>query len=229
MKSIILLSRSLHFPFCGMGYFAFKINLEEDIQKVLPKDIKITKVNDVIQKSKFLDKLTVLISLKDTSQNALPDSLISFADAFVSKVEKQLPGYIQKINYKVDDQQVLDIMNVISEHLPLYLDEKDYKSIDSLINPKQIEKTLEQDYRTLSTPVGIGLKKMISKDPVGITFIALNKLKQIQYDENFELYDNCILTKDQKYLILIIDPVYRPADTKRIIYFCKALILFSQN
>ncbi len=201
--------------FACMLYLAFKINLEEDITKALPQDYKIEKVNTIIQNTKFLDRLTVLISLKDTSQDALPDSLISFADKFVAKLDRQLPGYIKKINYKVDEEQILNLMKVITEHLPLYLDEKDYKSIDSLIDPKQIGKTLEQNYRTLTTSVGFGLKKIISKDPVGITFIALNKLSRMQYDENFDLYDNRIFTKDQKFLILIIDPVYGPSETEK--------------
>ena len=33
---------------------------------------------------------------------------------------------------------------------------------------------------------------MISNDPVGISFLGLKKLQQLQYDENFELYDNYV-------------------------------------
>ena len=185
--------------FACMLYLAFKINLEEDITKALPQDYKIEKVNTIIQNTKFLDRLTVLISLKDTSQDALPDSLISFADKFVAKLDRQLPGYIKKINYKVDEEQILNLMKVITEHLPLYLDEKDYKSIDSLIDPKQIGKTLEQNYRTLTTSVGFGLKKIISKDPVGITFIALNKLSRMHYDENFD-FNFRVYSKENIYI-----------------------------
>ena len=38
------------------GFFAWKVKFEEDISKVLPKDKKIEKLNEVFQNSKFIDK-----------------------------------------------------------------------------------------------------------------------------------------------------------------------------
>ena len=92
----------------------------------------------------------------------------------------------------------MELFGTVSDHLPVYLDDKDYPSIDSLITPAKLKETLEQNFRTLTSPAGIALKNMISKDPVGITFLGLKKLQQLQYDENFELYDNYVVTKDQK-------------------------------
>ena len=54
--------------------------MEEDISKILPKDKKIEKLNEVFQNSKFMDKLVVTVSLKDTSAAAQPDSLVAYAD-----------------------------------------------------------------------------------------------------------------------------------------------------
>ena len=92
----------------------------------------------------------------------------------------------------------MELFGTISDHLPVYLNEKDYTEIDTLITPARVKETLEQNFRTLTSPAGIALKSMISKDPVGITFLGLKKLQQLQYDENFELYDNYVVTKDQK-------------------------------
>src|SRR4051812_42660383 len=75
--------------FLFFGYFASRIRLEEDIAKILPKDKKIEKLNDVFQNSKFLDKLVVTISLKDTGLTAQPDSLVLFADAFVTALKEK--------------------------------------------------------------------------------------------------------------------------------------------
>jgi poly(A) polymerase Pap1 len=54
---------------------------------------------------------------------------------------------------------------------------------------------------------------MLSKDPVGISFIGLKKIQQLQYDDNFELYDSYIITKDQKHLLIFITPAFPSNNT----------------
>src|SRR5579863_2691063 len=127
--------------FLFIGFFASRIHFEEDISKVLPKDKKIEKLNQVFQNSKFLDKLVFMISLKDTSANAQPDSLISFAESFMSSAQRLSP-YIKKINDKVDDSLTMNLFGSIYEHLPIYLDPQDYNTIDTLITPEKIKETL---------------------------------------------------------------------------------------
>lgn len=208
--------------FLLVGFFALKVNFEEDISKILPKDKKIDKLNEVFQNSKFLDKLVVMVSLKDTTQNE-PDSLVAYADHFAEEAQLKLEPYISKINARVDDGLVMNLFNTITDRLPIYLAEKDYKAIDSLIAPAVIKETLAQDLRTLSSPAGMALKNIIASDPVGISFIGLKKLQQLQYDENFELYDSYVMTKDHKNLMLFITPKYAPNNTGKNSLFLKGL------
>lgn len=195
------------------GWFAMQLKFEEDISKILPNDKKIEKLNEVFQNSKFMDKLAITVSLKDSTAAADPDSLVAYADDLVTGMKEKLSPFIRKINDKVDDGFAMELFGTISDHLPVYLEDKDYKAIDSLIAPAAVRQTLEQDIRTLSSPSGIALKSMISKDPVGISFLGIKKLQQLQYDENFELYDNYVMTKDMKNLILFITPAYPPNNT----------------
>src|ERR1700712_774799 len=185
---------SLLFSFAAVTWFALKVKFEEDISKVLPKDKKTEKLNEVFQNSRFLDRLVMMVSLKDTSATAQLDSLTDYAAQFVTSVHKNLAPYILKINDKVDDHFTLDLFNTINSHLPLFLNEKDYRAIDTLTRPHKIKETLEQDYRTLVSPAGIALKQMISNDPVGLSFLGLKKMQQLQYDDNFELYNDYVVT-----------------------------------
>lgn len=211
------------FLFLLTGWFALQVRFEEDISKVLPKDKKIEKLNEVFQNSKFIDKLAVTVSLKDTATAAQPDSLIAYTDELVAGIKEKLDSFVTKINYKVDDALAMELFGTISTHLPVYLNEKDYAEIDSLITPARVKETLEQNFRTLTSPSGFALKSMISKDPVGITFLGLKKLQQLQYDENFELYDNYIMTKDRKYLMLFITPKFPPNNTGKNAFLLKGL------
>ena len=205
------------------GWFASQLKFEEDISKILPPDKKIEKLNEVFQNSKFMDKLVVMVSLKDTAAIAQPDSLVAYADELVQNIRVKLSPFVSKITYKTDDELALEIFSSISDHLPVFLTDNDYAAIDSLIIPEKIKETLEQDIRTLTSPSGFALKGMISKDPVGISFLGLRKLQQLQYDENFELYDNCILTKDHKNLLFFITPVYPPANTGKNVLMLKGI------
>ena len=198
----------------GAAFFASRIHLEEDISKALPKDKKIEKLNEVFQNSKFLDKLAISVSLTDTNTAADPDSLVAFATRLNSAMEAQLQPYIKKITFRIDDQLVLDMFQTIRDHLPVFLEERDYLHFDSIIQPAALRSTLEQDFRTLTSPAGMVLKDIFSHDPVGITVPAMKKLQALQVDENFELYDNCIVTKDHKTLVLFVTPKYPPANTK---------------
>ena len=209
--------------FLSALWFALQVTFEEDISKILPNDKKIEKLNAVFQNSKFMDKLAVTVSLKDTAAIAEPDSLVMYADALVESIEQKLTPFISKINYKVDDGLALELFETVSDYLPVYLNEKDYTEIDSLITPARVKESLEQNFRTLTSPSGFALKSMISKDPVGITFLGLKKLQQLQYDENFELYDNYILTKDRKHLMLFITPKFPPNNTGKNALLLKGL------
>ena len=199
--------------FIFIGYFSLQVKFEEDISKILPKDKRIEKLNQVFQNSKFMDKLVVTVSLKDTTAPAQPDSLVAYAEQFVQTAQEKLSTYISTINYRVDDSLAIELMGTITDHLPIYLNDKDYQTIDTLITPARLKETLEQDFRTLTSPAGLALKNMISKDPVGISLLGIKKIQQLQYDENFELYDNYIVTKDQQHLILFITPFYPPNNT----------------
>jgi 1-acyl-sn-glycerol-3-phosphate acyltransferase len=204
-------------------WFALQVKFEEDISRILPNDKKIEKLNAVFQNSKFMDKLAVTVSLKDTITAAQPDSLVAYADVLVENIEQKLTPFITKINYKVDDGLALELFETVSDYLPVYLNERDYAEIDSLITPARVKESLEQNFRTLTSPSGFALKSMISKDPVGITFLGLKKLQQLQYDENFELYDNYILTKDRKHLMLFITPKFPPNNTGKNALLLKGL------
>jgi uncharacterized protein len=208
--------------FALISYFALQVKFEEDISKVIPKDKKTEKLTEIFQNSKFIDKLVIMVSLKDTT-TARPDSLVAFADEFAAQTEAKLGKYIQKANFKVDGDVVLNLFETVSQRLPIYLTDSDYRAIDTLIKPQNVKATLQNDIKTLSSPAGIALKKMISNDPVGISFIALNKLQQLQYDKNFELYDDYVLTTDHKNLLMFVTPRYPPDNTGENALFLKGI------
>src|SRR4051812_4312087 len=195
------------------GFFASHIKLEEDITRILPQDKTLDKLQQVFNDSRFADKLVITISQKDTLQTAQPDSLTAFAHELSDSVTTTLSPYVKQMQTQVEDAAILDLMQVIQDHLPVFLEERDYHTIDSLITPQRLQQTLENNYRTLISPAGLVVKKVISADPVGMSWLGIKKLQHLQYDEQFELYDGFIMTKNHQHLMMFITPAFPPSAT----------------
>src|SRR6185295_5895194 len=100
---------------------------------------------------------------------------------------------------------------MVTKHLPLFMEPEDYRYIDSLESPGRLKEILVSDIQTLGSPAGFLMKSIIAIDPAGISTPAYKKIRQIQYDENFDLFDGHIISKDGRYMLLFISPAF-PAD-----------------
>ena len=206
-----------------LGLGASQVKIEEDITKFFPDDERVEKLNYVFQNSKFVERLVVMVSVKDSATLPQPDSLVAITETLVEQFEVDLKPHIKQITSRVDDTKVLEVFKTVHSFLPIFLDDRDYAQLDSLTIPEVAKKTLEENYRQLISPSGVVLKKVIVQDPLGFSFLALKKLKQIQYDENFELYDNYIITRDHRHILFFVQPNYPPGETANNAKFLEGL------
>ncbi|MCW3070978.1 MAG: glycerol acyltransferase [Bacteroidetes bacterium] len=197
------------------GFFASRIQLEEDITKMMPTDAKVERLNTIFKNSKFLDKIVVTVSIPDSSAEAQPELLMEYTDSLVSAVQKIDTSLVKDITYKVNDDVMYDVYNTFIDNLPVFLEENDYATLDRLISSEKLDTTLEKDYKTLLSPASVVLKKNILRDPVGITPYALKRMQSLQFDDNFELDNGYIFTKDKKHLLFFIVPKVKPSETAK--------------
>ncbi len=198
---------------CGsLGFLASKIKLEEDITRFVPADKNSQSINSILDNLKSKDKLIVHAS-SQSADNI--DELITQTDSVFNQISSKLDSNDYKdITYTLSDDRMQQVYDLFYNNLPLFLEEKDYDKISHLIIKDSIEATIERDYATLLSPSGVVLGKYIQRDPLNFTPIALKKLQNIQLDENFETYNNHIVTKDHKHVLLFITPAHLPNDTK---------------
>src|SRR5579872_5561003 len=109
-----------------LGIGASQIEIEEDITKFFPEDKKVESLNYVFRNSKFAEKLTVMVSMKDSAAVPTPDSLVAIADGLIGRIENELKPYVTKITSRVDEEKVFEIISTVQEHLPVFLDDGDY-------------------------------------------------------------------------------------------------------
>ncbi len=190
--------------------FASKINFEEDINQIIPKNEKSDLTAKVLKQLNFSDKIIVIIENKSKDDNF---QLSETADKFLEKT-KPLQKYISSVQGKVNDNEISKTFDFVNQNLPLFLDENDYKEIDRKLNKDSIAKQVENNYVSLVSPTSLVTKEFIKKDPLGITFLGIKKLNALNISKDFKLEDNYIVTKNGKNLLLFIEPKNKSNDTK---------------
>ncbi|MES2590675.1 MAG: 1-acyl-sn-glycerol-3-phosphate acyltransferase [Bacteroidota bacterium] len=203
-------------------YFATKIRLEEDINKFIPKDKKIDEINFVLQNLKIKDKLVINIYNTDTTNSETTEMMLC-ADALADSLRAQDNGYIKELTHKISDDLMMNVYSTFNKHLPIFLEQNDYATINGFIQPDSLKEIVKNDYRTLLSPSSIVLGKFIQQDPINLTPLALKKIQRIQFDENFEVNDGYIMTKDKKNLMVFITPAVAANDNVKTKGFIESL------
>lgn len=191
-------------------FFASKINFEEDINQIIPKNEKSDLTAKVLKQLNFSDKIIVIIENKSGEDSF---QLSETADTFLQKIEP-LQKYIGSVQGKVNDNEISETFDFVNQNLPLFLNENDYKEIGQKLQKDSIARQVENNYVSLVSPTSLVTKEFIKKDPLGLTFLGIKKLNALNISKDFKLEDSYIVTKDGKNLLLFIDPRNKSNDTK---------------
>lgn len=200
-------------------FFASRITFEEDINQIIPKNEKSDLTAKVLKQLNFSDKIIVIIE-STSKENSF--QLSETADTFLQDLQP-LKKYIATVQGKVNDDEISNTFDFVREHLPLFLNEQDYKKIGGKLKKDSIDKKVESNYVSLVSPASLVTKEFIKKDPLGITFLGVKKLNALNLSQDFRLENNYIVSRDGRHLLLFIDPAHKSSDTKDNEAFINAL------
>ncbi len=209
--------------FSFLIYLSVKLVLKEDISAFIPKDQKLKKYQEVIQNLKANERIIISVSLKDSAA-VDPELLTQYADALAEQLQARYDStWLKEIKYKVDEETTANVFDLLYDHLPYYLEEEDYKKIETQLTDSSIYDQLRKNQETILSPEGTILKSFIIKDPLRFNNYALQKLARLQSEESFELYDGHFMTKDRKTLFLYLSIGYPANDSDKNTAFIKGL------
>jgi len=200
--------------FIILGYFSSKITLQKDITKMIPDDAETIGYKSAIQNIRILDKIIVSF---EADSAGMEDSLIACAEKFVAdfKADSSASRLVTDIRYRIDEERMAGVYDLIYSNLPIYLTPEDYTHIDSITTEDAVKESIERSYHKLISPASLVLKQFVLKDPLSISTSAFVKLQGMQAEENFELHDGYIFRKNKKTLVLFLSPVHAPNNTER--------------
>ncbi len=207
------------------GFFASRIQFEEDITRLIPKSERTDETAKVLKQLNFADKITVIINAK---KGATPEQLAETATVFLDSLQS-CKDYIVGVQGKVDDENIQEAFDFVYNNLPLFLDEKDYTEIAQKLQRDSVAQTVEANYKSIISPSGLVTKDFILKDPFGISFIALKKLQQMGMGDDFHLQDGYVITKDKSKILLFINPKLAGNETEKNTLFVEKLNSIKDN
>ena len=208
------------------GFFASRIKFEEDITKLIPTNDKADATAKVLKQLNFADKTTVIFKLE---KNGSAEELKQIAAAFSDSVAKSCKPYITGIQGKVDEENIQETIDFVYNNLPLFLEDKDYAAIQTKLQKDSIAATVEGNYKSIISPSGFITKDFILQDPLGISFIALKKLQQLNIGDDFTLDNGFVMTKDKKKLLLFITSDISSSETEKNSIFAEKLKSIQEN
>ncbi|OMP31456.1 1-acyl-sn-glycerol-3-phosphate acyltransferase [Mangrovimonas sp. DI 80] len=204
----------------ALFWLASHITFEEDITKLIPVEEKDSDIQKVLQTVNFADKIIVHIS-KESSGSV--EVLTEYGAQFLDSIHTNFLPYIKDVQGHVEDEQALQTLDFVYQNLPMFLDDEDYAVIQWKLEKDSIEKITKNNYKTLVSPTGIVAKQTILKDPLGLSFMGLNKLRQLSFGDDFTLYNGFLLSKDQNHLLLFITPNFSSSETAQNTLFADKL------
>ena len=205
-------------------FLASKLEFEEDITKLIPQTEKTKTLNKVLNNVDFSDKIIVNIAVQKKGDK---DKLTTYATELLDSLNNNCKKYILDIQGEFSNDNMVETMDLIYNNLPLFLSEKDYQETANKLSNDSIAELVNSNYKTLVSPSGMIAKKLIRKDPFGLTFKALKKLENLKISDDFDIYNGFLMTKNKKNILLFIKPKLPSNETDKNTLFVEKLYKIS--
>ncbi len=211
---------SIPLVFALLAYWGSRIRFEEDITKLIPASDGSETITEVLQSVKFADKTVINISTPTADQVG---SLQAYADAFAAAMEQEADSYIDRLQVRLEDDQLMELLDLVAANLPLFLDENDYPHIDSLLQPDSVAASVREAYQTITSPQNFVTAPLVRQDPLGLIFLGLRKFQRLQSGEQFTLEDGYLISRNRKNLLAFITSSGSTGETAKNAEFIQIL------
>ncbi|MDX1461854.1 MAG: MMPL family transporter, partial [Marinirhabdus sp.] len=193
-----------------LGAVALQISFEEDISKLIPKTTENQRLQQVLETANFSDKIIVHL---EREENGSLEELIEAATLVTERLQADFNTEIRDIQGVIEDETALETIDFVQEHLPVFLSEANYTTIAQKLHADSIDAITKSNYEVLRSPTGLVAKRNMPKDPLGITYMGLQRLQELGANNDFEIREGFLVSKDDKHLLLFLTPQHSSSET----------------
>ncbi len=209
-----------------LAFFATRISFQENINQLIPSSDQSGVTTKVLEQVKFSDKIAIIVSRENKGTT---DDLSEYANDFIDSLDTNCKPFIEKVQGKIEEENIQETFDFVYANLPLFLDQKDYAIIESKLHKDSIKASVARSYKSIISPTGLVSKDFILQDPLGISFIALKKMQQLSVGDDFEFHNGFVLTKNKQNLLLFVTPKLETNETDKNTKFIKDLEQIKNN
>ncbi len=209
-QSVCWLSMVALFVF--FGWFATRIHLEEDIDKLMPS----SKNEDGTIKLAFAD-----LKIKDKTfllfEGKGPEQLTEVCDQFVDTLLERdsVSHTIGDIFYQLPEELMMDGVDYLQAHFPAYIDTSAYARFDTLLTREHFARQMQQNHDDLQSEVGELFPELIQMDPMGMRNILAEQLAPLLEggSGSYQTIDGHFFVPDSTVCIAFITPRFSATNT----------------
>ncbi len=194
------------------GYFAFQINIQEDISKTLPQGGSLQQYQEFFKRSPIASKIVVAIGSADTTLET--DQLITSAQNFVDGIDSSAYNLIDTIQFRFGVESSTASFDFFYDNLPYFLATDLQDSLIDELDSTEIKSAVNSTLAKLVSPESYALKSYLLKDPLGLYPRVLQNLSGLQEGGDFILKNNHLFTEDGRFILVFVNPSFPPSESK---------------
>ena len=166
--------------FIVFGWFATRIHLEEDIDKLMPS----SRNEDGSIKLAFADlkiKDKTFLLFESLQEGMTPEQLSEICDQFVDTLLQRdsMSHTIEDVFYQLPEDLMVDGVDYLSAHFPAYIDTTVYARLDTLLTHEHFVRQMQQNYNDLQSEVGELFPELIQMDPMGMRTVLAEQFSPL--------------------------------------------------
>ena len=223
---------SMAFLFIITGFFASRIHLEEDLNKLMPE----SKNPDGTTKMAFADlriKDKTYLLFHDEKKNT--DNMTAVCDEFVDSLlamDGQDPNAeadakndsthcIGDVFYNIPQDLMFDGVSFLTENLPAYIDTTAYSAFDTLLTAQHMQKQMHQNAEDIKTATASGdesgemIASLVGMDPIGMRNVLQDKMGALMSASggSYQTINSHFFVPDSTVCIAFISPQFSATNT----------------
>ena len=192
-----------------------RIDFHEDISAFLPLDKQYKESLQVYQDVSGASQLLAIFQAEDTTVTDADHLVLAMNYFGQTLAQTDTSAIIRDMTAQVDYDRIAAMADFVYQNIPLFLTEKHYARIDSLLSqPDYVSGQLAEDLSLLMFPTSGLLASNMENDPLNLFSPAVTELLKSDGADRFELYDGYIFTPDLHQGIIVITSPYGNSETQ---------------
>ncbi|MBT4637301.1 MAG: methyltransferase domain-containing protein [Deltaproteobacteria bacterium] len=186
-----------------------RIRLDFDVTSSLPSDDPvIASARYMLKHHPLQDQVIIDVGLA----TADPDLLVEAGEIVMQELRQS--GLFKRIGLGDLRHEFPALMQVLLDNLPLLFTRSELqKRVRPLLAKHRVRSKLVSSLNQLSGLGGVGRGEMITRDPLGLSSLVLEKMSHLSFAEGIRIYRGHLLSADNQHLLILASPAKPGTDT----------------